>query len=184
MGGNRVRYESLLKRFAESQARTVEEIRAALGAGDASTAERVSHSLKGAAGNLGASAVANAAAEAEGAVKSGKDPDAALDSLALSLRDVIAAIQLALPSEELPDSAGEASADPSIVAEPLTRLKKLLKNDDGSAAEFIFDARPSLSKVLTRPEIGTLTGLVGNFDFDSALKCLSGIAARLSLNLE
>jgi hypothetical protein len=66
----------------------------------------------------------------------------------------------------------------------LTRLKKLLKNDDGSAAEFIFDARPSLSKVLTGSEIGALTGLVGNFDFDAALRCLSGIAARLSLNLE
>jgi hypothetical protein len=63
-------------------------------------------------------------------------------------------------------------------------LKRLLKNDDGSAAEYIFDARPSLSKVLTRPEISALTGLVGNFEFEAALTCLSGIAARLSLNLE
>jgi two-component system sensor histidine kinase/response regulator len=91
---------------------------------------------------------------------------------------------LALPIEQLPEGAGEASADPAIVAESLARLKQLLINDDGAAAEFIFDARPSLSKVLTRPEIGTLTGLVGNFDFEAALKCLSGIAARLSLNLE
>jgi signal transduction histidine kinase/CheY-like chemotaxis protein len=184
MGGNRVRYESLLRRFAESQAGVVEEIRAAQAAGDTSTAERVSHSLKGAAGNLGASAVADAAAKAEGAVKSGRDPAEALSSLALLVRDVIAAIQLALPSEEPLDSADEAPGDPAIVAEPLTRLKRLLKNDDGSAAEYIFDARPSLSKVLTRPEISALTGLVGNFEFEAALTCLSGIAARLSLNLE
>ena len=184
MGGNQARYESLLSRFAESHASAVQEIRAALDARDALTAERVAHSLKGAAGNLGASAVADAAAKVEAAVKSGLAPEAALDSLALSLRDVIATIQLALPGDQLPDNAGEASADPATVAEPLTRLRKLLKNDDGSAAEFILDARSKLSKVLTRPEIGALTGLVGNFDFEAALKCLSGIAARLSLNLE
>jgi HPt (histidine-containing phosphotransfer) domain-containing protein len=140
--------------------------------------------LKGAAGNLGATALADVAAKAEAAAKTGQGLESALDSLAPSLRTVIAAIQLALPSEQLPDGTGEASADPAIVVEPLTRLKKLLENDDGSAAEFIFDARPNLSKVLTGSEIGTLTGLVGNFDFEAALKCLSGIAARLSLNLE
>jgi signal transduction histidine kinase/CheY-like chemotaxis protein len=184
MGGNRARYESLLGRFAESHAGAVEEIHAALGAGDASKAERVAHSLKGAAGNLGAAAVADAAAKAQAAVKSGQGLESALDSLALSLRAVVEAIQLALPNVQLPESAGEASADPAVVAEPLTRLKKLLINDDGSAAEFILDARPILSKVLTGSEIGTLTVSVENFDFEAALKCLSGIGARLSLNLE
>jgi two-component system, sensor histidine kinase and response regulator len=183
-GGNRRRYESLLRKFAESQAGAVEEIRAALISGDASTAERTAHSLKGAAGNLGATALAEVAAKAEAAVKTGQNLEAALDSLALSLRAVVEAIQSALASEQLPESAGEASADPAIVVEPLTQLKKLLKNDDGSAADFIFDARPNLSNVLTGSEIGTLTGLVENFDFEAALKCLSGIAARLSLNLE
>jgi len=41
-----------------------------------------------------------------------------------------------------------------------------------------------LSGVLTGAEIESLIGLVGNFDFEAALKCLAGIAARLSLNLE
>jgi hypothetical protein len=38
--------------------------------------------------------------------------------------------------------------------------------------------------VLTSTEIKTLSDRVGKFDFDAALKCLSGIASRLSLNLE
>jgi len=183
-GGSRGRYEFLLRKFAESQTGAVEEIRAALAAGDPSTAERTAHSLKGAAGNLGATALAEVAAKAEAALKTGQGIEAALDSLALSLRAVVEAIQLALPSEQLPESAGEASADPALVVELLTQLKKLLNNDDGSAADFILDARPKLSKVLTGPEIGNLTGLVGNFDFEAALECLSGIATRLSLNLE
>jgi len=60
----------------------------------------------------------------------------------------------------------------------------LLKNDDGDASDFILEARPGLSKVLTQSEITALTDLVGNFDFEAALNTLSRIAARLSLKLE
>ncbi len=59
-GGNPKRYEMLLRKFAESA--NVEEIREAHAAGDATTAARAAHSLKGAAANLGATAVANSAA--------------------------------------------------------------------------------------------------------------------------
>jgi signal transduction histidine kinase/CheY-like chemotaxis protein len=182
-GGNRKRYESLLSRFADSQADAVAEIRGALAAKDIPTAERIAHSLKGAAGNLGATALAEAAAKAETAVKSGQSIDPALDSLEASLRNTVNAIRQALPVDQQMDRS-ELSSDPSIVAEPLRRLKKLLKSDDGAAADFILEARPNLSKVLTRTEIGDLSGHVGNFDFEAALKCLSEIAARLSLNLE
>ncbi|MGD0543818.1 MAG: response regulator [Candidatus Acidiferrales bacterium] len=182
-GGNRKRYESLLNRFADSQADAVAEIRCALAAGDIPTAERTAHSLKGAAGNLGATALAEEAAKTETAVKSGLSIDPALVSLEASLRDTVKAIRQALPAGQ-PADGSEMSSDPSVVAEPLGRLKKLLKSDDGAAADFILDVGPNLSKVLTRTEIGDLSGYVGNFDFEAALKCLSEIAARLSLNLE
>jgi hypothetical protein len=38
--------------------------------------------------------------------------------------------------------------------------------------------------VLTPVEIKTLSDRICSFDFDAALTCLSGIASRLSLNLE
>jgi hypothetical protein len=63
-------------------------------------------------------------------------------------------------------------ADPVTVVQPLTRLKTLLKNDDGDASDFILEARPVLSKVLTETEITALTDLVGNFDFEAALNSL------------
>ena len=55
-GGNRQRYERLLRQFAQQQAATVKDIRTALSMGDAATAERAAHSLKGAAGTLGVNA--------------------------------------------------------------------------------------------------------------------------------
>lgn len=182
-GGNRRRYESLLRRFAEPSAGAVEEIRAALAAGDTSTAARAAHSLKGAAANLGAGALAELAARAETAVTTGQDVEEALHSLAVSYEDVARAINSALPAEQFV-AAAAAPADLATVVEPLTRLKILLKNDDGDAADYILEARPSLSKVLTEAEINTLTGLVGNFNFEAALISLSDIADRLFLTLE
>jgi two-component system, sensor histidine kinase and response regulator len=182
-GGNPKRYEMLLRKFAETNA--VEEIRSALAADDKTSAGRAAHSLKGAAANLGAAGVAEDAAKVETAFQSGQGLEPAIDSLSISLRAVMRAIRSALPTENVSaNGATAASLDVTSVVAPLTRLKKLLANDDGEAADFILEARPALAKVLTGAEISTLGGLVGNFDFASGLKCLSEIAARLSIQLE
>ena len=183
-GGNLKRYESLLRKFAQLSAGGVEEIRNALAAGETETAARAAHSIKGSAANLGASEVAEVAAKAESAILAGQGIEDALRSLETSFATTAAAIRVALPSERAVGGNGGGSADPTTVLEPLTRLKTLLKNDDGDAADFILDARPSLSRVLTEAEMNALAGHVGNFDFAAALHSLSDIAARLSLKLE
>ncbi|HEY9520665.1 MAG TPA: response regulator, partial [Methyloceanibacter sp.] len=182
-GGNRKRYEALLRRFAHQQAATVEDIRKALSMGDAATAERAAHSLKGAAGTLGVNALSEAAAKTETAIKTGQGIDNALASLSVDLAAAVGAIRGALPDEAATNGGG-GSRDPTTVVEPLTQLKRLLETDDGEAADFMIDARSQLAGVLTPTEIETLSELVGDFNFDSALKCLSSIADRLSLSLE
>jgi signal transduction histidine kinase/DNA-binding response OmpR family regulator len=183
-GGNRKRYEALLSKFAGPSTGGVQEIRNALATGDTETAARAAHSLKGAAANLGATALAEVAAKTETAIAAGQGVEGVLAALATSFEATVAAIRSALPVEPMTSSGAEPTGDPATVREPLNRLKKLLKDDDGDAADFILDARPALSKVLTEAEINTLGGLVGNFDFEAALNSLSGIAARLSLKLE
>ena len=181
-GGNPKRYEMLLRKFAESTA--VEEIRGALAAGDTATAARAAHSLKGAAANLGATAAAEAAAKVEATIQAGQDPQPLLDAMAASLSTTVQAIRSALPSEAATETAPSAPADAATVVVPLSRLKKMLANDDGEAADFILDAQPELAKVLTGSEITALSTLVGNFDFSGALKCVAEIAARLAIQLE
>ena len=151
---------------------------------DAATAERAAHSLKGAAGTLGAAPLAEAAAEAEIAIRTGSGEEQALASLSVALDQVLEAIRTALPEDTAGDGAGQARGDPAAVLEPLTRLKQLLETDDGEAADFMVDAQSHLASVLTPAEIKALTERVGKFDFEAALKCLSGIASRLSLTLE
>jgi two-component system sensor histidine kinase/response regulator len=183
-GGNRKRYVALLRKFAEQQAETVAIMQAALSAADPATAERAAHSLKGAAGTLGAGMLAEAAARAETAIKSGRGIDEAVRSLSLSLDPVLAELRAALPGDTAGNGAWRSSGDPASVKEPLARLKQLLETDDGEAADFIVDAKLQLACVLTPTEIKMLSDRVGKFDFEAALKCLLGIASRLSLNLE
>jgi signal transduction histidine kinase/DNA-binding response OmpR family regulator/HAMP domain-containing protein len=183
-GGNRMRYEALLQKFAGQSTGSVTEIRAALSAGDTPTAARAAHSLKGAAANLGATAVAEVAAKAEAAIQGGQSAEEFLKSLESSLASAVGAIRAALPDHTGTAAGPAPSGDPATVREPLKRLNELLKNDDGDAADFILEARPRLSGALTEAELNALSTQIGNFDFAAALNSISGITARLSLKLE
>jgi two-component system, sensor histidine kinase and response regulator len=97
VGGKCERYTSLLRKFAGRHAGSVKAIRDALSVGDASTAEREAHSLKGVASTLGATALAEQAARVETAIKTGQNVDEAIESLSRSLVAVMEAIQSTLP---------------------------------------------------------------------------------------
>jgi HPt (histidine-containing phosphotransfer) domain-containing protein len=162
----------------------VGEIRAALKAQDSATAQRIAHSLKGAAANLGANALATAAGSAGVAINTQSEVEPALVEMERALFAAVAAIQETLPSAEKAESTVSGNGDPSAVLQPLSRLKMLLEADDSEAAEFILEAQGSFSPVLSRTEIETLTRMVSDFDYESALRAVSGIADRLSLELE
>jgi two-component system sensor histidine kinase/response regulator len=183
-GGNRKRYESLLQRFADSQSATVSEIRNALAAHDVPTAIRIAHSTKGAAANLGATPLAEAAAKAESAIYSNSDIDAALASLSAILNLTLASIHSAIPAEPYTAADSKLNGDPASVVGPLSRLKKLLATDDGGAADLLLELRPTFAGVLTPAEIESLSTHVGNFAYSDALQSLAIIASRLSLSLE
>jgi two-component system sensor histidine kinase/response regulator len=182
-GGNQKRYENLLRRFAQQQENPVDAIRQSLSSGDTATAERMAHSLKGAASTLGVMAVAEWAAKAELAIRDGKDVDATLTSLSEDLASSVQAIHTALTER---DKAKDVVVplDPIKVLETLERLKDLLENDDGEAADLVTEACPTFSGVLTDVEIENLNELVGNFNFNAALKCLSRIVARLQSEIQ
>ena len=170
-------------RTSAQKRESVAEIRAALAANDTLTAKRIAHSLKGAAGNLGATTLADVAGHTETAIGAAQGVDAALETLSNSLAAVVAEVQAALPSEPFAATSNVGPKDPATVAPILAQLKRLLMNDDGEAAEFILDAQSKLSNVLTAAETSALFGLVNDFDYAGALRSLSSIAGRLSLNL-
>src|SRR4029453_8528407 len=69
VGGNSVLYMKLLRQFIEQHALTVEQVTDALAKGDTALAERLAHTLKGVAGNVGSAQVQSAAGALEKAIR-------------------------------------------------------------------------------------------------------------------
>jgi len=91
------RFTPIFRQFVSDGPPAIDKIRAALAAGDLVTAERGAHTLRGDANTVGASALAESAANAESAIKNGSGIAAALDSLAAELARTVAEISLRLP---------------------------------------------------------------------------------------
>jgi len=102
--GNPVRYCGLLGRFAQHHADDMAKLRAALAAGDRTTAHRITHTLKGTCAVLGAHALSEAAREADELVKTGAT-GAALDTALARLDEHLSALVTHLvPFERLTEN--------------------------------------------------------------------------------
>jgi len=93
-GGNGVLYRRVLGMFRERETDFVQRFHAARAAGDADTAMRAAHDLKGVAGTLGMHALQDAAAVLERACLDGtRDVDGMVDKVACHLDEAIDGIR-------------------------------------------------------------------------------------------
>jgi signal transduction histidine kinase/DNA-binding response OmpR family regulator/HAMP domain-containing protein len=143
VGGNRKLYLKLLRQFAEHQSAVIARISEAQAAGDIQTAERLAHTLKGVAGNIGATQVQSAAGALERCLRDGaghQDLEAAKQHVAAALDPLI---------EHLRTAAEVAPSEPEISPATLTteqlpqsrevalRLTALLSEFDPGAGDFV-----------------------------------------------
>ena len=113
VGGNRVLYAKLLRRFQISCRDTVRDIRRALELADEELAVRLAHTVKGVSASLGFMALSRAAAVTEKALKD-KEPEFTLEKTLLpvfgdELERALAAVDIyleALPAAEAADNLG------------------------------------------------------------------------------
>ncbi|MCC7262462.1 MAG: response regulator [Candidatus Latescibacteria bacterium] len=132
-------YERLLRQFAGEQAGAVGLVRAQLAAGDAASAERSAHSLKGMAGTLGAGELQARAARLEQGIKQGMPADelsTCADQAEAELVRLVGALQMALPPEA---ATGSAAPPPDLdwvrAKEVVGQLETLLEADDAAAID-------------------------------------------------
>jgi two-component system sensor histidine kinase/response regulator len=173
VAGNRKLYLKLLRQFVEQQGPAVGEITAALAAGDVALAERLAHTLKGVAGNIGAKSVHSTAAGLEKAIRAKAavaELEAAKQQTAAALDPLIAGLK-ALGNA----SAGTTSAVVSSVAvnpdasrEAAAQLTKLLSEFDPSAADFIEANRSALQPLFPDDTWPEFEKLVQGYSFADA----------------
>ena len=168
--GKRPLYLDLLRKFASGQKDAVAQIRAAQTGGDVSTAERIAHTLKGIAGNLGAAGLQTLAAEAEAAIKAGGPAAAELAAVEKSLASLIAALDPRIAPAEALDGGGE---DAAAIVE---RLRVLLADNDPEAEE-LMESNLRLLRSALPGRADEIAAYVRAFDFDKALALLAPPAA-------
>ncbi|MBU3735850.1 MAG: response regulator, partial [Methylobacterium sp.] len=174
-------YLAVLRKFLLSQSDTLPRLRAALDRGDHEEAQRIAHTLKGVAGNIGAPAIQQQAAGLEERLGQAHDREGIaplLQSLDDSLQRLLTPLAAALDQQPAP-----AAYDPEDLRSVTFRLAALLADDDSEAGE-VFAQHDSLLRAAYAPEYDTLAARIGNFDFETALVALRDAAASRGISLQ
>jgi signal transduction histidine kinase/CheY-like chemotaxis protein/HPt (histidine-containing phosphotransfer) domain-containing protein/CHASE3 domain sensor protein len=180
VAGNARLYRKLLEQFAAEQADAGAQIRAALAAGDRKQAERLAHTVKGVAGNLGMKGLRGSAEALERALRDGGSPDALLAGYSSQASGLTEAIRRAFPSEPAGAAAGAAAPLDVVAARAaLGRLRPLLAASDGGAADVFAELKVALPGPAAGPALDALGRAIDGFDFDTALRALEGIEKAL-----
>jgi two-component system sensor histidine kinase/response regulator len=178
VAGNQALYVKLLRAFAAEQASVVERIGAALAGNDTATAERLAHSLKGVAGNLGAMAVHAAAGEIERLIReqgTATETSAALDGLRAALGPLLAQLTALTPAAPAGPAVPAVAADPVRTRAALTRLAEMLDDFDAGAAEFVEQNSLCLQPAFAPETWARFTSAISSYAFADALVLLQGV---------
>lgn len=171
-------YRRLLRKFRDGQRGFVEQFRAALQEADQTAPERLAHTLKGVAGNLGARRVQAVAGDLERACHEHVDRDRLeplLAKVGAELEPVIEGLARLEPLGGDGDGAEKTPAvahDPERVRALRARLESLLAASDTEAA----DAAEELARAVDgTPLAAAMRGViraVAEYDFDAAQAAL------------
>ncbi len=182
VAGNARLFRSLLEQFASKQAGAAGEIAGALERGDRKAAERVAHTVKGVAGNLGIRRIQASAEKLERALRDGDAASpAALSEFASLLGPQIEAIRLAFGSSgsgAAPDTTAAKPYDAAAGRAAIGRLRKLLASSDGGAADAFAEVSGALAGAVGKPRLEALGEAINEFDFEGALSKLDAIAGE------
>ena len=179
-------YLSLLKKFVAGQHAAAELMRNLLDEDDWASAERVAHTLKGLAGNIGAVELQGDAAELEAAIKA-RQVRASVDSLLaateIRLKQLVAVLQQKLPAEPpAPIATNASSVDRAALESVCIKLAALLANDNSKANEVLKQHR-DLFQAALGAGLTPLENAVVSYEYDEALKHLAAATGKLGFAL-
>jgi HPt (histidine-containing phosphotransfer) domain-containing protein len=168
--GNRAIYLRALARFRHDYRNTGLAVRSALDAGNALQAQRLAHTLKGAAGMIDAPTLHAAALALETALRDGDGAggiDALLARVDTALGEVMHELDgMGLPGAETPPATAPKTSD------SLARLRTMLDIGDGAAVELVAAAHSELAAHLGKRGVEELSAAVAEFDYERALALL------------
>ena len=188
VAGNRKLYLNLLRKFVDNQSGATLAVEDALNRGDRELAERLAHSARGVAGNLGAGGVLLVAAELEQSIRDNDPVDKTREILtrfAIVIEEVVSCIGSALGKK--------TEALPAGLAEPLNQFEigaviaKLVhygRNSDSEMVDYFESVKDHLSNACSGEELLQLDRFIASYDFKGASTILDHLAAKLHVDVE
>lgn len=184
IGGNERLYRDLLMKFDRDFSQSTDEIRRELHEDDLATAERIVHTIKGAAGNLGAKDLQEKATELDEVLKTdnSEECERLLVDFDTSLRTVVSAIKEAgLAQVEDSVQATEGEIGPDELLRLLKELEPQLKKRQPKGCTPIFEelARYVLPDDCVE-DMDSLGKLVKGYRFKEAQEVLDNLINSLT----
>ncbi len=189
VAGNRKLLRNLLLDFTARHQNSASEIRRMLEEGDRDGARKLTHTIKGVAGNLSAMLLHAAATELDTALKSAQDRDLdpLLDKLDRAMESIAgAAAAVTRDSGREPGaSSSPFSHAPAELGKMLMRLDTLLAANDMAASELLARmASMLMTGQKTEPILQRARRQVRDLDYDSARQSVAELAKQIKIEAE
>lgn len=185
LGGNKKLYRKLLAQFRKNHRSDIQMIRQSLESGDTETAKRIIHTIKGAAGNLGAQEVYDVSAELESMAdkfeKGYLEPF--LENLNKVMDEVFSSIAKIEVNNERITNPEQYQEGNLILTSALVELSELLNDNDISAVESIDNIISRFQTSVLYDKLTLIKGFIDQYDYARALEIL-GEAIRIVKEVE
>lgn len=166
--GDAALFARVLARFRKEYRHAADSLRGALAAGDVQLAQRLAHTLKGAAGMIEAVPLREEAQALEHALRQGADDHGwRLARLERALERVLR--ELEAEEDVAPAAQSAVHAGPQAVA----RLRALLEDGNGDAVDLASGAAADLARELGDECYRQIAAAIEVFDFEAALALLN-----------
>jgi PAS domain S-box-containing protein len=179
LGGNAGLYLRLLEKFADNQENAIEGITLAFIDNDSEQMVRLAHTLKGVAGNIGATQLQQLATELETALKQGPAdlPVPLLEKAGMELERVIGMIRKPGGGSETPDKvAGELPQD---LVTQLQDLMDKLEEFDSEAEDLLLAILEGVKGSPVHSMLQRVKKLVGGYDLEAAAEELEPLIKEI-----
>ncbi|MEM0553453.1 MULTISPECIES: ATP-binding protein [Aeromonas] len=178
MGGDSALYRNMLQRFCNGQQGFEASFHSVWVSDDKVTARRLAHTLKGSASTIGATGVAEQAAQLEQACEEGDDAGVAtrLPSLMAELTPLLSGLEAALAASPV-TVAAPSGIDAEMLAAQLQLLGALLAQSDAQALALCQQIEADLAGSTSplRVAFQEVNRAVNEFEFEKALLSLQSL---------
>ena len=172
-------YQRIFDRFVTSQRNVVEQITKALANNKRDDAVRMAHTLKGLAGNLSSTKLAELARQLEQHLSEHSESQLELEQIQMLVASICEAIEQVSPQSTETVTPTSEPLSPEALLQALKRLRQSLEDADSDAVTQIDALKPQVSNKLWQQLSPALT-MINQYQFDEAMDLIDEVITALT----